>query len=121
MHNIQAIVSPVPPDKSAPTMTDVALAAGVPPDTVSRALRNDPRIRESVRQQIRSAAERLGYRPNPLLAALGTLRRQRASNPYQTPLAYVMRANMSTPHWEGAQQAAASRGFKMERFILAKA
>ena len=60
-------------------MKDVAIAAGVHQTTVSRALRNDPRITEPVKKQVRQAAERLGYRLNPLLSALGTIRRQRAS------------------------------------------
>jgi len=46
------------------TIKDVALAAGVTAGTVSRALRDDPRVIESTRQRILEAAQRLDYRPN---------------------------------------------------------
>jgi LacI family transcriptional regulator len=52
------------------TMRDVAQAAGVAVSTVSKALRNDPTIPEGRCQSIRQIAERLGYRPNPMVAAL---------------------------------------------------
>lgn len=51
-------------------MECVARAAGVAASTVSRALRGDPRISSVTREHIRRTAERLGYRPNPLVAAL---------------------------------------------------
>ncbi len=53
-----------------PTMQDIADAVGVSRMTVSRALRDDPRISESRRGEIRQAAKRLGYRTNPLVSAL---------------------------------------------------
>ncbi|MYH71522.1 MAG: LacI family transcriptional regulator [Acidimicrobiia bacterium] len=43
---------------------DVALAAGVSQSTVSRALRDDPRISSTTRERVRQAAEQLGYVPN---------------------------------------------------------
>lgn len=52
------------------TMADVAAAAGVARSTVSKALRNDPRIPVSRCRQIQRIANELGYRPHPLVAAL---------------------------------------------------
>ncbi|MEM9079662.1 MAG: LacI family DNA-binding transcriptional regulator [Verrucomicrobiota bacterium] len=52
------------------TMADVAEEIGVAASTVSRALRNDPRISAKVRQEVQEKAVSLGYRPNPLLSAL---------------------------------------------------
>ncbi len=52
------------------TMSDVARQAGVSASTVSRALRNDPRISEETRIKIRALAEELNYRPNPMVSAL---------------------------------------------------
>ena len=95
-------------------MKDVARASGVHQTTVSRALRNDPRITESVKMQIREVAGRLGYRPNPLLSALGTMRRQRALARYQTAIAYVLKGGASGGHLSGVRAAAEQRGFKVD-------
>ncbi len=57
-------------DLPKPTMRDVALAAGVAISTVSKALRGDPTIPEVRRAQIREIAGTMGYRPNPMVAAL---------------------------------------------------
>lgn len=53
---------------------DVAAAAGVHASTVSRVLRGDPggRVSVAVAERIRAAADRLGYRADPLAAALRT-------------------------------------------------
>jgi LacI family transcriptional regulator len=52
------------------TMRDLARQTGVAVSTVSKALRNDPSIPLTRCRQIQAAARRLGYRPNPLVAAL---------------------------------------------------
>ena len=44
-----------------PTSHDVAAAAGVSQPTVSRALRDEPRVAEATRKRVRMAAEMLGY------------------------------------------------------------
>lgn len=56
-------------------MADVAAAVGVSVATVSRALRDDPRISEEVKLKIREAALKLNYVPNPLVQSLMTQRR----------------------------------------------
>jgi LacI family transcriptional regulator len=62
-------------------MQTVAHAVGVATSTVSKALRGDPTIPESRRCEIKEAAERLGYRPDPLVAALmARLHTQRRRN-----------------------------------------
>ncbi|MEO0502418.1 MAG: LacI family DNA-binding transcriptional regulator [Pseudomonadota bacterium] len=43
------------------TMRDVADAVGMSPMTVSRALRDDPRVNARTRARVRQAADRLGY------------------------------------------------------------
>src|SRR5512133_2017725 len=55
---------------SVVTMATIAKAVGVTTSTVSKALRDDPALPLARRQQIRRAAKSLGYRPNPLVAAL---------------------------------------------------
>jgi len=55
-------------------ITDVAAAAGVHASTVSRVLRgtSDRRVSPDVADRIRTAAERLGYRPDVIAASLRT-------------------------------------------------
>lgn len=57
-----------------PTMEDVARVVGLHRTTVSLALRNHPRIPEKTRSRVKEAAEKLGYRPHPLVSALMTYR-----------------------------------------------
>jgi len=45
-------------------IVDVAREAGVAPSTVSRALNNYPTVAPEIVERVRSAASRLGYRPN---------------------------------------------------------
>ena len=62
-------------------MHSVAKAVGVATSTVSKALRGDPTIPESRRAEIKKAADKLGYRPDPLVAALmARLHTQRRRN-----------------------------------------
>ena len=58
-------------------MQDVARAAGVHQTTVSLALRNDPRLPAATRERIQAHAKKLGYRPDPMLAALNFYRASR--------------------------------------------
>jgi LacI family transcriptional regulator len=53
-----------------PTIRDVARAAGVSASSVSRALAGGKKLRPELRDEILRVAERLGYRANPLVAAL---------------------------------------------------
>jgi len=57
------------------TLRDIAHAAGVHVTTVSLALRNHASIPETTRQRIREVAEKMGYRPDPMLSALCSYRR----------------------------------------------
>lgn len=62
-------------------LKDVAGRAGVSVATVSRALRNDPRISEPIRAAVRRCADALGYVPDPALARLAQYRRSRDRPP----------------------------------------
>jgi DNA-binding LacI/PurR family transcriptional regulator len=48
----------------APTMHDVARAAGVSFKTVSNVVNDHPQVGEAIRERVRAAIEELGYRPN---------------------------------------------------------
>lgn len=51
-------------------LEDIARRAGVSRNTVSVALRNKPGVSDERRTQILRIAEEMGYRPNPMIAAL---------------------------------------------------
>ncbi len=53
---------------------DVAAAAGVSHQTVSRFLKGDPTVRPATRERIEEAVDRLGYRPNAAARALASRR-----------------------------------------------
>jgi len=59
--------------KKRPSVARIAEKCGVSPMTVSRALRNDPRVRETTRRNVLRTAEKLGYRPR---ANMGRPRRK---------------------------------------------
>ncbi|WFB37718.1 LacI family DNA-binding transcriptional regulator [Kiritimatiellota bacterium B12222] len=62
------------------TLEEIARRAGVSKNTVSVALRNRPGVGEATRERIKTIAEELGYRPNPMLSAhMQQLRMQRPS------------------------------------------
>ena len=54
---------------SSPTLRDLARLAGVSATTVSKALRNHPKVGDEKRAEILSLAKRHGYRRNPALSA----------------------------------------------------
>lgn len=109
------------------TMSDVARRAGVHPATVSRALRDDPRITPSVRVAVRRAAADLGYRTNPLVAALMSARRAGRTPVYQASFAYVTKYPAERAAWfrrdfgqllVGARERARAQGYHVEEFNL---
>lgn len=56
------------------SMETLARRAGVSRSTVSRALRSNPRLRPETRERIQRMAAEMGYRPDPMLSALVSLR-----------------------------------------------
>jgi LacI family transcriptional regulator len=88
------------------TMATVARASGVATSTVSKALRDDPTIPPERRREIQRVARSLGYRPNPMVAALmARLHSQRRRNdPHH--IAWI-------DLWPDAQEAARTSDFKL--------
>jgi len=58
----------------APVMADVAQAAGVSHQTVSRVLNDHPNVKPATRERVLAAIRELGYRPNVAARALVTRR-----------------------------------------------
>ncbi|WP_200807914.1 LacI family DNA-binding transcriptional regulator [Demequina sp. NBRC 110056] len=64
------------PDRAAPTIVDVAHAAGVSKSLVSLAIRGDAGVSEATRERILAVAAALGYRSNTLARGLARGRTQ---------------------------------------------
>ncbi len=108
-------------------MQDIARRAGVHASTVSRALRNDPRISAGQRLKILRAAKTLGYRSNPLVAALMSARRSRAGTSYKATLGFLKKHAAGEAAWfgetygqllTGARTRALAQGYRLEEFNL---
>jgi LacI family transcriptional regulator len=76
-------------DPSRVSIVEIARAIGCAPSTVSRALRDDPRISDAMRERIRQKARGMGYRPHPFVAALMSYVRDRRHAPGRATLAWV--------------------------------
>ncbi|MBL9113934.1 MAG: LacI family DNA-binding transcriptional regulator [Verrucomicrobiaceae bacterium] len=114
--------------KPACTMRDVAAHLGISHATVSRALRSDPRITEAVRLTVVKAANSLGYKRDPRLAALMSHVRATKARAFQGTLAWItdhdirLEAELA-PHelyWLPAVTRAEHLGYKLERFTNAR-
>jgi len=73
---------------TAVTLLEVAKEARVHKATAARALNRDPRISAATTARVQAAADKLGYRVNPLLAAWMSTRRRRVQVGNST-IAYV--------------------------------
>ena len=109
------------------TMQDVARAAGVHQTTVSLALRNDPRLPEKTRMKIQALAEKLGYRPDPMLAALNFYRASRHVVKAPPTMAFLFNLNAASElagkyplqlFLEGARAQADQLGYHLDEFYV---
>jgi LacI family transcriptional regulator len=107
---------------------DIAAEAGVSQMTVSYAFRNHPSIPPQTRDRIRRIAERLGYVPDPKMAAfLQYIRGRREIREYP-PLAYVHLGDQKQPPPKsysgrllgGACKRAQQIGYRIETFWLGR-
>ncbi len=118
-----------PPAPRRVSLRDVALAVGVSHVAVSLALRGDARVSASRRVEIRQAAERLGYRPDPMLASLAAYRKARRAAPISATLAWInqwpepkalRRLREFDAYWHGAAEAALRLGYRLEEFVVGR-
>lgn len=111
-----------------PTIRDVAALAGVHFTTVSLVLRNDPRISASTAARVHAAAEKLNYRPDPMVMALMANVRGGRRKRHLVTIAFCTHWQgdgwkQLRPHrlfFEGASKRAESMGYKVEHFNLAQ-
>ena len=72
------------------TLNDLARQVGFSEATISRALRDDPKIPLVTRNRIRSAAQRMKYRPNTVMSELAAARWQTAGVASSSVLGYIV-------------------------------
>jgi len=105
------------------TMEQIAQAAGVARSTVSKALRNDPKLSVKRCLQVQEIAKQLGYRPHPMVAALmaqihGTRRRTDPHHIAWIDLWPAGAGAATVPFWNqllaGARRRARELGFGIE-------
>lgn len=106
------------------------MATGLSRSAVSLALQGHPSLPQATRSRVREAAERLGYRKSPLVAALmSTRRRHGRSAPIRAELAFVT-SHPPNDSWRNvgphrrAHAAAVARaaelGYRLEEFSLSE-
>lgn len=115
--------------RNEPTLNLSAIAAetGVSRMTVSRALRNVRGVDPATRERICAAAEKLGYRPNPLVSAFMSFVRTSKIHGDAGVLAYLTDGatrggwrshEVYGRFFHGAEKRAESRGYRLEEFWL---
>jgi DNA-binding LacI/PurR family transcriptional regulator len=117
------------PERSRVSLRDVAREVGVSHVTVSLALRKDPRISLARQQEVQAVADRLGYRPDPMLASLSAYRQTKRPMTIRSAIAWFNQWEPATrlrsyhefdAYWRGAHDAAEQLGYRLEEFVLKK-
>lgn len=111
------------------TIRDIASTLGLHYSTISLGLRGDSRINRDTQAKIKEAAERLGYRPDPMVKALSVYRTGLRSSTYHATLAWLTGGDypIYRPEFqffgffEGARQRAKELGYLLEEFPLKQA
>ncbi|HEY8471212.1 MAG TPA: LacI family DNA-binding transcriptional regulator [Natronosporangium sp.] len=94
---------------AAPSIRDVAAAAGVSYQTVSRVLNDSPKVRPDTRRLVMDAIDRLQYRPNRAARALGLGRAKAVTVVASETMLYGYASTL-----QGVEEAARQRGLAVE-------
>lgn len=108
------------------TLQTIADAIGTSRNTVSRALRNDPKISDSMRQKVKKQADAMGYRKDAELSRLmGYLAASKRKGDITSELAYLWSLRGSEDKgpshpifFEAAKKEAAAFGYRLEPYYL---
>jgi len=109
------------------TQQDIATELGLHRSTVSLALRNSPSIPLKTREQVFAVAEKLGYRPDPMLSALAAYRERHRPQGYEGTLAWLFNSMggfdwrtgpLYQQYFAGAKEQAQRRGYRLEIFDI---
>ena len=111
------------------SLRDIAKELGISHVSVSLALRDSPRVSKKRKKEIRETADRLGYTPDPMLSALANYRQQKNNLGIHSALAWInqwpdkdqlRQYKEFDAYWNGAREAAADLGFRLEEFPIAE-
>ncbi len=111
------------------TLRSIAGVLNLHHSTVSRALKNDRRIPPETRERVLKATRELGYQPDPMLSALMTYRKSRATRErYRATLGWITnyptkdgwREYEKNAYFRGATRRAHELGYMLEEFWLAE-
>lgn len=109
------------------SLRDIATEVGVSHVTVSLALRGDLRISSARRREITTVAERLGYRPDPMLSSLSAYRQAKKPAEVHATIAWLnqwknphdlRRLHEFDAYWRGASDYAGQLGYRLEEFVI---
>lgn len=117
------------PDTPAPNLRAIAALANVSPMTVSRVLRNSPRVTDETRNRVLAAAKKLNYQPDPHLSRMMHLVRGRKAKAERGTIAlireHVPHDVLQDPAYQyvdlaDVQRRAAQHGYRAEEFWLGR-
>jgi LacI family transcriptional regulator len=112
---------------NTPTVRTLALSLGVSRTTVSEALRGNACVHPATAARIRSAAEAVGYKANPLVGAVMSEVRRSRNQIFRGVIAAIDLDETGRPAASGkfhaaltagARQRALELGFKLETFLV---
>jgi LacI family transcriptional regulator len=115
--------------QAAPTIRALAKQLGLSRTTVSEALRGLPRIQQDTAKRVCDAAERAGYRPNPMASAVMSQIRRSRAQAFRGGLAAVNVNEPDRPAYaqryhdgliDGARERAADLGYKLQTFLVGR-
>lgn len=110
------------------TVRDIAAEVGLHFTTVAEALRGSSRIKAATRERVEAAAQRLGYKPDPILSALSAYRASDMRSSFQGVLVwingfgtknyFVEERSFYGDCYQGALKRARVLGYKLETFWI---
>jgi DNA-binding LacI/PurR family transcriptional regulator len=125
MHQLRGNGAAMNPSGPKPTMREIAAHLGISHATVSRALRDDPRISAAQRLKVQKEARRLGYKRDPKIAELMSHLRMAKRRVFQGTLAWVTNLDPDDPQMKElisqfhphANTAAEAMGYRLDPFF----
>lgn len=112
------------PTSKRANLAAVAERAGVSAMTVSRVLRNSPKVSAEVRRRVTEAARAVGYKPDPHMARLMHLVRERKERAIQSTIAVIRDECPDTPYRfvsvKDVEARASQHGYGAEEFVLGR-